>query len=51
MGEEERNGFSVESKPFEVSIDGEDRSVKETMTERSRGRVSWVRFGEVGLKL
>ena len=51
MREEERNGnwFAVESKSFELKMEGIGRKAKYSITERSRGIVSWIRFGVEGM--
>ena len=46
-----RRWFSVDSKSFEFTTDGEGRHSRVIITERSRGRVSWIRFGEEGAKI
>ena len=43
------NWFAVEAKSFEITVDGEGKKTKYVITERSRGKVSWIRFGEEGL--
>ena len=42
--------FSVDAKSFEISVEGEGRKLKIVITKRCRGLVSWIRFGEDGLK-
>ena len=42
------NWFAVEAKSFEITVDGGGRKTKYVITERSRGKVSWIRFGEEG---
>ena len=51
MREEERNGnwFAVESKSFEIRTEGKGKKAKWFITERSRGIVSWIRFGIEGM--
>ena len=49
-GKGSRRWFFVNSKSFEFSVEGEGRKLKVIIIERSRGRVSWIRFGEEGLK-
>ena len=49
MNENNANWFAVEAKSFEISVDGEGKKTKYIITERSRGKVSWIRFGEEGL--
>ena len=43
------NWFAVEAKSFEITVEGEGKKAKFFITERSRGNVSWIRFGEEGL--
>ena len=40
----------ADAKSFEILVEGEGKNLKGFITERSRGLVSWVRFGEEGLK-
>ena len=51
MNNNERNGnwFAVEAKSFEITVEGEGKKTKYFITERSRGRASWIRFGVEGL--
>ena len=49
-GEGSRKWFSINSKSFEISVEGEGSKQKGFITERRKGFVSWIRFGEVGLK-
>ena len=49
MNERNANWFAVEAKSFEITVDGEVKKTKYVITERSRGKVSWIRFGEEGL--
>ena len=51
MREDERNGnwFAVESKSFEFTTEGKGKNVKCFITERSKGVVSWIRFGIEGM--
>ena len=51
MRVDERNGnwFAVKAKSFEIMVEGEGKKTKYFITERSRGKVSWIRFGEEGL--
>ena len=51
MREDERNGnwFTVESKSFEFKMEGVGKKAKCFITERSRGIVSWIRFGVEGM--
>ena len=43
------NWFAVEAKSFEITVEGEGKKTKYVITERSRGKVSWIRFDEEGL--
>ena len=40
--------FAIEAKSFELIVDGVGRRQKIFITERSRGVVAWIRFGEEG---
>ena len=42
--------FSVDAKYFEILVEGEERNQKGCIMERSRGLVSWIHFGEEGLR-
>ena len=42
---------SIDSKSFEFAVEGEGRHLRVIITERSRGRVSWIRFGKEGVKV
>ena len=46
-----RRWFSVDHKSFEIEEVGEGRKTKIFITERSRGRSSWIRFGKDGVKI
>ena len=48
---DKRNGnwFAVEAKSFEFMVEGEGKKTKYFITERSRGKASWIRFGVEGL--
>ena len=46
---DDTNWFAVEAKSFEIKVVGEGKKAKFFITERSRGNVSWIRFGEEGL--
>ena len=46
-----RRWFSVDHKSFEIEEVGEGRKAKVFITERSRGRSSWIRFGKEGVKI
>ena len=43
--------FSIDLKSFEISVEGEGRSLKGFIIERRKWLVSWIRFGEEGLCL
>ena len=45
-----RRWFSVNSKSFEIEEVGEGNKAKVLITERRRGRNSWIRFGEEGTR-
>ena len=49
---DERNGnwFAVESKSFELKMEGEGKKTKCFITERSRGAASWIWFGVEGME-
>ena len=49
-GKGRRTWFSIEAKSFEISTEGDGRKMKVFITERSRGPVSWIHFGEEGIK-
>ena len=51
MRVDERNGnwFAVEAKSFQFTVEGEGKKTKYFITERSRGKASWIRFGVEGL--
>ena len=42
--------FTIEAKSFEITVDGVGRRLKYVITERSRGVVAWIRFGEEGVR-
>ena len=46
-----RRWFSVESKSFEIKVEGEDRKEQVIIIERRRGRRSWIRFREGGIRI
>ena len=52
MRVDESNGnlFAVESKSFELKTEGKGMKTKCYITERSRGVVSWIRFGVEGME-
>ena len=49
---DERNGnwFAVESKSFELRLEGKGKKTRCFITERSRGVVSWIWFGVEGME-
>ena len=49
-GEGSKKWFAVNSKSFKILVEGEGSKQKGFITERRKGFVSWIRFGEVGLK-
>ena len=46
-----RRWFSVDYKSFELEEVGEGRKAQVFITERRRGRSSWIRFGKEGVKI
>ena len=46
-----RRWFSVDSKTFEIKVEGEGRKEQVIITERRRGRSSWIRFSEEGVRI
>ena len=46
-----RRWFSVDSKSFEIKVEGEGRKAQVIITERRRGRSSWIRFREEGVRI
>ena len=46
-----RRWFSVDSKSFEFKVEGEGRKAQVIITERRRGRSSWIRFREEGVRI
>ena len=46
-----RRWFSVDSKTFEIKVEGEERKQQVIITERRRGRSSWIRFREEGVRI
>ena len=46
-----RRWFAVDYKTFELKKVGEGRKAQVIITERRRGRSSWIRFGEEGVKI
>ena len=47
----EQRWFSVDYKSFELKEVGEGRKAQVFITERRRGRSSWIRFGKEGVKI
>ena len=43
---ERRKWISIDSKSFELSVEGFGSKLKGVVKERSRGRMLWIRFGE-----
>ena len=50
VDESNGNWFAVESKSFELTMEGKGKKTKCYITERSRGVVSWIRFGVEGME-
>ena len=48
---DKRRWFSVDYKSFELKEVGEGRKAQVFITERIRGRSSWIRFGKEGVKI
>ena len=48
---DKRRWFSVDYKSFELKEVGEGRKAQVFITERRRGRSSWIRFGKEGVKI
>ena len=46
-----RRWFSVDSKTFEIKVEGEGRKEQVIIIERRRGRSSWIRFREEGVRI
>ena len=46
-----RRWFSVDSKSFEIKVEGEGRKAQVIITERRRGKSSWIRFREEGVRI
>ena len=42
--------FTVNSKSFEISVEGEGNNLKGFITKCTKGYVSWIRFGGAGLR-
>ena len=45
-----RRWFSVDSKSFEIKVEREGRKEQVIIIERRRGRISWIRFREGGVR-
>ena len=43
--------FSVDFKTFEIKVEGEGRKEQVIIIERRRGRSSWIRFSEEGVRI
>ena len=53
MREDEKGNkkwFSVNSKSFEISVEGEGKKMKGFITKRRKGYVSWICLREEGLR-
>ena len=48
--ERNRKWFTVDAKSFEILVEGQGNKLKGVIKERRKGFVSWIRFGEVGLR-
>ena len=46
----QRVWFAIEAKSFELTVNGVGRRQRNVITERSRGAVEWIRFGEEGVR-
>ena len=46
-----RRWLSVDSKSFEIKVEGEGRKEQVIIIERRRGRRSWIRFREEGVRI
>ena len=51
MAGDEQRWFSVDSKSFEIKVVDVSRKVQVVITERRKGRSSWIRFGEEGVRI
>ena len=49
-GKGNENWFAVESKSYELTMEGKGKKTKCFITERSRGVASWIRFGVEGME-
>ena len=50
VDERNENWFAVESKSYELTMEGKGKKTKCFITERSRGVASWIRFGVEGME-
>ena len=50
VDERNENWFAVESKSYELTMEGKGKKTKCFITERSRGVASWIRFGVKGME-
>ena len=48
--EKGKTWFVVEAKTFEISIEVKNKKLRGCIWERSKGAISWVRFGEISLQ-
>ena len=44
-----KDGWLLNRNSFEISVEETSRKVKGVIVERSKGFVSWIRFGSKGL--
>ena len=44
-----RRWFTIEAKSYEISVEGARRRKQFFITEKSKGVISWIRFGEESL--
>ena len=49
MGEEGKRWFAVESKSFDIFVEGLGGRLRGVIVERGRGYSRWVKFGELSL--
>ena len=50
VDERNENWFAVESKSYELTMEGKGKKTRCFITERSRGVASWIRFGVEGME-
>ena len=50
VDERNENWFAVESKSFELTMEGKGKKTRYFITERSRGAASWIWFGVEGME-